>query len=80
MSGAPWDITLLAVDAAVAGTALAARAAAALPRAAHVVLAQGDALPEAPAGGRALCRRPVWRPPLSGRRWARGRGAPGGGS
>ncbi len=54
MTGAPWDITLLAVDAAVAGSAMAGRAAAALPGAKRVVLAPGEALPEAPDGGRAL--------------------------
>lgn len=54
MTPPPWDITLLAVDAAVADTTMAARAAAALPGATRVILAPDDALPEAPAGGRAL--------------------------
>ncbi|EFL49430.1 conserved hypothetical protein [Solidesulfovibrio fructosivorans JJ]] len=54
MSPSPWDITCLAVDAAVAGTAMAARARAHLPDAAKVVLAPGEALPEAPGGGRVL--------------------------
>lgn len=54
MTGPLWDITLLAVDAAVTGSAMAARAAAALPGAARVVLAPGEPLPQAPGGGRAL--------------------------
>jgi spore photoproduct lyase len=49
-----WDITALAVDAAVAETPMAARARAALPEAAVTVLTPGDALPQAPAGGRTL--------------------------
>jgi spore photoproduct lyase len=54
MSGAPWDITHLAVDAAVAGSTMAARARAALPGAAVTVLGQGDPLPQVPDGGRLL--------------------------
>lgn len=54
MTAAPWDITLLAVDAAVAGSTMAARAVAALPQAARVALSPGEPLPEAPGGGRAL--------------------------
>ena len=54
MSGALWDITALAVDAAVADTAMAARARPALPQAQVTTLAPGDFLPKAPAGGRVL--------------------------
>jgi len=54
VSGPVWDITALAVDAAVAGSAMAARARTALPDARTAVLSPGDALPEAPAGGRLL--------------------------
>jgi spore photoproduct lyase len=49
-----WDITALAVDAAVAGSAMAARARAALPGASLATLAPGDPLPMAPHGGRLL--------------------------
>ncbi|MHC1713044.1 MAG: radical SAM protein [Solidesulfovibrio sp.] len=58
MSPAPWDITTLAVDAAVAGTTMAMRARAALPKAAYVELSPGEPLPthttEEPAKGRML--------------------------
>ena len=49
-----WDITCLAVDAAVAGTTMAARARANLPDAVKIVLPPGEALPEAPDGGLSL--------------------------
>ncbi|MHC1791048.1 spore photoproduct lyase family protein [Solidesulfovibrio sp.] len=54
MSAPLWDITALAVDAAVADTAMAARARAALPDARVTTVAPGDARPHAPAGGRLL--------------------------
>jgi len=54
MSRPLWDITRLAVDAAVAGSAMAARARAALPDAAVSLLEADAAVPPAPAGGRTL--------------------------
>ncbi|EHJ48593.1 hypothetical protein DFW101_2589 [Solidesulfovibrio carbinoliphilus subsp. oakridgensis] len=54
MSPAPWDIGLLAVDAAVAATPMAARARAALPGVRQVVLSPGDPLPVSADGGRTL--------------------------
>jgi spore photoproduct lyase len=56
MSPAPWDIAVLAVDAAVDATPMAARARAALPEARQVVLQPGEPLPapDDPGGGRTL--------------------------
>ncbi len=54
MSAPLWDITLLAVDAAVAASNMARRARAALPGAQVVVVEPGQALPQARAGGRVL--------------------------
>ncbi len=50
MSAAPWNIATLAVDAAVAATAMAERARANLPLARHLVLAPGEAPPDADTG------------------------------
>lgn len=54
MSAPLWDITALAVDAAVAATTMAERAKSALPRARVTLLSPGEPLPEAPDGGRLL--------------------------
>jgi spore photoproduct lyase len=54
MSAAPWDITHLALDAAVAGSTMAVRAKAALPDATVTVLGPGEPLPTAPPTGRLL--------------------------
>jgi len=54
MSGPLWDITALAVDAAVAGSTMVTRARTALPQAAVTVLGEQDPLPTAPNGGRLL--------------------------
>lgn len=54
MTGPLWDITALAVDAAVARSAMVARARAALPEAAVTVLEPEALPPPAPNGGRTL--------------------------